>query len=149
MFKGGFNFDKVRRNFERFKTDIPLVAANTAQNYFVKTFTDQGFDGGSWKEVNRRIPGTSAYKYPKTRDLGRRTSPILVRTGRLRRAVSNSIKTATWDRIQLIVEAPGAKALNEGDDSINLDPRPFMKQSPILDKQIQAKIVKYMDKIWE
>lgn len=144
-----FNLKEVLENARKMKTELPLIIANQAQNFFVRTFTQQAFDGDKWKEVNRRIPGTNEYKYPKFKGLSRRTTPILVRTGRLRRGVSNSIKSATWDRIILMVEAPGAKALNEGDASRNLDPRPFMKSSPVLDQEIKGKIVKYVDRIWK
>ena len=143
-----FNFKEILANAAKMKTELPLVIANQAQNFFVRTFTQQAFDGAKWKEVNRRIPGTNEYKYPKFKGLSRRTTPILVRTGRLRRGVSNSIKTATWDRIVLMVEAPGAKALNEGNPDNNLDARPFMKGSPVLDQEIKQKIVKYVDKVW-
>jgi len=143
-----FNLKEVFARFEKLKTELPRVVANQAQNYFVRAFTAQAWDGDRWKEVNRRIPGTPEYKYPKFKGLSRRTTPILVRTGRLRRSVSNSIKIARWDRIQLIAEAPGAIALNEGNPERNLEARPYMKQSDILDQEIRAKITKYVDKIW-
>lgn len=143
-----FNLKEVFDRFTRLKKELPRVIANQAQNYFVRAFTSQAWDGDKWKEVKRRTPGTPEYKYPKFKGLSRRTTPILVLSGRLRRAVSNSIKIARWDRIQLLVEAPGAIALNEGDESRNLDARPYMKHSDILDAEIQAKITKYVDKIW-
>ena len=44
-----FNFDRVVKNMEQLKRELPPVLANQAQNYFVRTFTAQGFAGKSWK----------------------------------------------------------------------------------------------------
>ncbi len=143
-----FGFQRVLANVERMKKELPFVVANQAQNFFVRRFTLQSWDGSAWKEVKRRIEGTPEYKYPKYKGLSRRTSPILVRTGRLRRAVSNSIKEATWERVLLVVEAPGAAALNDGAPENNLEARTYMKHSPLLDAEIKVKIIKYVDKVW-
>lgn len=143
-----FNFKLVLEKVLQTKKDLPLIIANQAQNYFVRAFTLQGWDGDGWQEVKRRQEGTPEYKYPKFKGLSRRTTPILVRTGRLRRSVSNSIKLATWERILLVAEAPGAAAHNDGDPKINLPRRHFMGNSPILDAEIKAKTTKYFDKVW-
>lgn len=144
-----FHFDKLKVNLLRIKQELPIILANQAQNYFVASFTNQGWDGTGWKEVNRRQPGTDEYKYPKFKGLSRRTSPILVRTGRLRRAVSNSIRSATFQSIRLVVDLPYAAAQNEGDSSINLPRRHYMGNSPILVEKQKAKIKQYINKTWQ
>lgn len=143
-----FNFARIYENAQRMKAELPKVLANQAKNYFVRSFTLQAWDGAAWKQVKRREPGTPEYKYPKFKGLSRRTSPILVRTGRLRRAVSDSIKIATWERILLVVEAPGAAAHNDGDASRNLAKRHFIGNSPLLDKELKEKALQYYEKIW-
>lgn len=129
--------------------ELPVILANQAQNYFVASFTKQGWDGVGWKEVKRRQEGTSEYKYPKLKGLSRRTSPILVRTGRLRRAVSNSIKSETFQSVRLVVDLPYAAAQNDGVSGHNLPRRHFMGNSPILRDQQQLKIKSYINKTWQ
>lgn len=109
-----FNFDQVKQNLERTKRELPVRLAKQAENYFTASFTKQGFDGKKWKEVNRRIPGTYEYKYPKSKGLTRRTKPILIGSGALRRAVSNSIRNATFELVELQVDLPYAQIHNQG-----------------------------------
>jgi len=144
-----FHFNRLRTNLLRMKSELPVILANHAQNYFVSSFTKQGWDGQQWKEVNRRTPGTDEYKYPKLKGLSRRTSPILVRTGRLRRAVSNSIRSATFQSVRLVVDLPQANAINEGDSKINMPRRRFMGNSPKLVEEQKQKIKKYINKSWQ
>lgn len=144
-----FHFDLLRINLLRMKQELPVILANHAQNYFVATFTKQAWDGTSWREVKRRQEGTNEYKYPKLKGLSRRTSPILVRTGTLRRAVSNSIRSATFQSVRLVVDLPYAAAQNDGVPEHNLPRRHFMGNSPILRDQQVAKIKKYINKTWQ
>jgi phage gpG-like protein len=132
---------------QQLKTQLPVILANQAQNYFTDSWRQQGWDGAAWEIPKRRIKDTPEWKYPKKKDLGRRTRATLVKTGRLRRAVSNSIRQATFDRVRLVVAVPYAAAHNEGTDKI--PKREFMGDSPLLrQKQIQT-IQKEIDKIWQ
>lgn len=135
-----FKFDRVLQNMEQLKRELPPVLANQAQNYFVQAFTAQGLGGKKWKEVQRRIPGTKAYKYPKNKGLSRRTKPILVETGKLRRAVSNSIRQAQFDKIRLVVDLPYADRQNQD--------RPFMADTNELRSKQRTTIINYIDKVW-
>lgn len=146
--QNGFHFDRLKANLSRVKHELPPILANQAQNYFVASFTKQAWDGVGWREVKRRQEGTDEYKYPRFKGLSRRTSPILVRTGRLRRAVSNSIKSATFQSVRLVVDLPQANAINEGDSTINMPRRRYMGNSPILMQQQKEKIKQYIDKVW-
>ncbi len=140
-----FKFGAMKAKIVRLKKELPIILANNAQNYFVQSFTNQGWDGSAWKEVNRRIEGTKEYKYPKSKDLGRRTRPILIGKGstKLRRAVSNSIRNKTWPIVRLLVDLPYAKRHNEGLDG--MPKRTFMKNSPQLERQQKEKIKLFMD----
>ena len=140
-----FLFGQLLKNLQTMKGEIPVILANQAQTFFTRTFTNQGWDGQPWQQVKRRIEGTPEYKYPKTKGLSRRTSPILVRTGTLRRAVSNSIRSATFQSIRLVVDLPYAYNQNEG---VTIPKRHFMGNSPLLEQQQVLKIKQYIDKAW-
>ena len=146
-----FHTGKILENIKKMKADVPTKLANMTQRFFLESFTNQGWsgDGGlnKWKEVKRRQPGTPEYKYPKTKQLSRRTSPILVRTGKLRRAVSNSIRLATFEKIRLIVPLDYAKYQNDGTNHIAK--RKFMGDGPELRKRQRALILNEMGKIWQ
>ena len=141
-----FGFDRVRNNMEQVKRQLPTMLDNQAVNEFSDNFNKQGFEGQKWKEVNRRIPGTKEYKYPKTKGLSRRKKPILVGTGRLRRAVANSKKIATWQLIKLEVNLPYAANQNDG---ITLPKRQYMGDSARLRAKQKQLIEKTIDKIWQ
>ena len=67
--------------------------------------------------------------------------------GRLRRAVANSVRQATFEKTKLIVAVPYAKYLNEGTDTI--PQYQFMGDNPILRAKQIAVIKKYIDRIWK
>ena len=76
-------------------------------------FRKQGFDDFSvnkWQEVQRRIPGTKAYKYPKQRDLGRRTRRINNKTGLLQGSIR--VTSAVFNRIAVGTNVPYAEYVN-------------------------------------
>lgn len=113
-----FKFDRVIANTEVMKRTLPVMLGNQGTNFFIRTFDRQGFDDNGlqkWKEVKRRQQGTPEYKYPKNKGLSRRTRPIEVgETGRLRRAVSASLRQATFNRIRWVVPLKYAAIQNEG-----------------------------------
>lgn len=144
-----FHTAQILNNLNKVKKTLPVVLANQAQNFFVDSFKNQGWTDVSkqnWKEVNRRIPGTKEYKYPKTKGLSRRTKPILTASGKLRRAVGSSIRSATFERIALIVPLNYASYHNEGTDDIAK--RQFMGDSKAL-REMQIKTLNQtIDGIW-
>lgn len=137
-----FHFGKLKQDLEQLKRELPLVIANQAQNFFLSSFKRQGWEDNSfvaWEEVQRRLKDTNAYKYPKKKKLSRRTKPILVMTGRLRRAVANSIKYAANGRVLLQVNksaVPYAEYQNNGTKRIKA--RKFMGDSAKL-RRMQRK----------
>jgi phage gpG-like protein len=151
MTESKFNFARIQANLEKVKEEAPTVLSNHAKNYFASSFVKGGFDQGEkpWKEVKRRIPGEKAYKYPKSKGLGRRTRAILVKSGRLRRAVQNSIRSARWNRVQLLVDVPYAKFHNVGDRKAHLPRRQFMGKSRKLNAQLLTKFKKLVNRIWK
>ena len=97
--------------------------------------------------MKRRQDGTPENKYPKRKGLSRRTKPILVGTGALRRAVSNSIRSATFNSIRLVVDLPYAIAQQYGTEHI--DARPYMGDNAELRDQQRKTIMKTVDRIWQ
>lgn len=146
-----FHTGRILDNIKKMKSDAPVKLANMTQRFFLSSFTDQGWNGDSglnkWKEVQRRIPGTSEYKYPKTKQLSRRTSPILVRTGKLRRAVSDSIRLATFEKIRLTVPLEYGKYQNDG--TSHMVKRKFMGDGPVLRKKQRELIINEVSKVWQ
>lgn len=151
-----FNFEQVKTNLERSRHELLDKLSAQAQSYFVMSFKNQGFDGKDWKNVQRRIEGTKAFKYPKKRGLQRRTSPILVgagfgkRGGSLSLAVSTmargSNRQMTADSFRMVVDVPYAGYLNEGTDK--MVKRQFVGQTAELTAMQNDKINEVISRIW-
>lgn len=144
-----WDFQQVKANIKSAKRDMPRKLANQARNYFVSSWTKQGWDGQPWKQVQRRTPGTRAYRYASPAD---RTRAILVGSGsgRLRRAVSNSIRKADFGLIKLAVgdqEADYAGYHNKGTEKI--PKRQFMGQTRALTQMQKKMIDSYFIKVWK
>jgi len=150
-----FNFGQVIKNIEAVKKDLPRLMANDAQNYFLASFRKQSFGGKSWAQVQRRIPGTAEYKYPKTKGLARRTKPINILTGKMRRAVSNTAASARISysqynfKVTMTVSnstVPYAGYINDG--TSKMVSRPFMKGTPELTRILRNRVNNYINKVW-
>lgn len=102
---------------DKVKKTLPVLLANQAQNFFVASWKKQGWDD---KTIQR---------WPKRKDNGPRSKgrAILVKSGKLRRAVGQSIRVKTFEKIQLVVALPYAAVHNEG----YVGPRKAHKRSVI------------------
>lgn len=149
MAADNFGFVQALGKFKDLRRESLVLLSNQAQNYFVKSFTNQGFNGEGWKEVNRRIEDKPAYKYPKKKGLSRRTKPILIGSGDLRRQVAGMAKTAqiTDDNLRMIVDLPYAARHNEG--LKGMPKRQFIEQTSELTKMQNDKIKQILDKLWQ
>jgi phage gpG-like protein len=114
MAQSKFKFEEIIGRYKSVSLNMMREIAMAHKNYFLQSFKRQGWDGKQWQEVNRRIPGTKEYKYPKNKGLRRRTREILVGTGQLRRQVNSSIKLYNSNRIIFIVDLPYAAIHNDG-----------------------------------
>ncbi len=99
-----FGFDKVLNNMERLKKTLPVLLANQAQNFFVDSWRKQGWDDGSVQKWQPR-------KVTNKKNQGR---SLLVKSGALRRAASQSIRSQTFSLIRLTVALPYAAVHNDG-----------------------------------
>jgi hypothetical protein len=145
-----FNFAQIKANLALTKRVLPIVLAKQAENHFTEAFAKGGLDEYKWSEVNRRIRGTREYRYPSKPKASSRTSPILVRTGNLRRKVSRSIKVQSWPTVKLQVDTGGkynyAEAVFKG--TSNMPARPNLVQTKVLTTMQNQLITTEVDKIW-
>lgn len=146
-----FNFAQVRERMLQVKKEMPLILANQAKNDFVGNFDRQGFDGENWGEVQRRIPDTPAYKYPKDKDPGRHTRNILQGkgSGRLRKDVANSVESGypIEGGYVGIVKNEYGQYHNTGTDK--LPKRQFVGFTPTLVKAMRDKLTTALNDIWK
>lgn len=114
MAQNPFKFGVIVKRYNSVSLDMMREIAMANKNYFLQSFKNQGWEGKRWQEVNRRIPGTKEYMYPKNKGLRRRTREILIGRGQLRRQVNSSIKLMNRSRIIFIVDLPYAAIHNNG-----------------------------------
>ena len=127
-----FNFGEIARKIK--SIDLSLDMANTAKNDFLNNFKTQSFNGTAWK------------KRKSTKDAGRN---LLVKSGRLRRDVSNSVSTGHKNSnfsYTLVVNNPYAGFNNEGTNK--MPQRQFVGMTPELNKKLLLKISQRLNKAW-
>jgi len=140
-----FNFQRVIANLDKVKNTLPKVLANETKNYFVGEFNNQQWNGEKWKPSKRQE------NPKKTRD----TAATLVQSGTLRRAVINSLQSATFEKIYFEVkDVDYAKVHNDGlragrGAGFQMPKRQFMGQTRKLGDIQRAVIDKTIDKIWQ
>mgnify|MGYP001144445067 CR=1 FL=1 len=93
-----YSWRDLRHRLDRVRIRLPQAMADAARNFFVDSFTKQGWDTGH---------GIKKWK-PRKKSDGRRRRAILVKTGRLRKSIR--IRRATFRRITIAAEAPYAAA---------------------------------------
>ena len=130
------------------KAELPKVVANESKNFFLSSFKNQGFTNTGpvpWQEVKRRLPGAPVNK----KDPGAKTRAILQGkgSGQLRRAVTNSIQSATFDLITLRVKVPYADYLNDG--TSKMPQRQFIGNSQVLEDQHRKTITDHFNKAFK
>lgn len=152
-----FGFDKMIKSMDRVKKSLPRKVGNQATRFFVDSFNKQGWTNVSfqkWEEPQRRRAGFDAYKYPKNKDLGRRTRPILIgksggtKSGshiHLRQSVNTSMKKATWNEILFVVPQKYARRHNEGLD--DMPQRKFIGNSATLMRSIKKNVNREIKKV--
>lgn len=99
-----YSWRELRHRLDRVRIRLPQAMADAARNFFVDSFTKQGWDTGH---------GIKKWK-PRKKSDGRRRRAILVKSGRLRKSIR--IRRATFRRITIAAEAPYAAAHNFGVD---------------------------------
>jgi len=144
----GDTFKKKLEAFNALKQNLPKLLGTEAKNNFQDNFTKQGFEGDKWTEVQRRIEGTNAYKYPKTTGLGRRTKAILSGTGKLKKDIQ--VKTTSFGKTIVGTSSLTSKYAtfhNEGED--NIPQRQFIGRSKNLEKKLKHIINTELKKLFK
>lgn len=135
-------FDKeIQGLIPKRKKELKVAAVkigNAAANVFAENFDNQGFGTEHWKEVKRRIPGTPEYKYPKAKQLSRRLSNILVRTGKLKKAVQGSFKgiSERSNSVEVNMEVNNDYAEFHQDGTEHIPQRKFIGETAKLDDKV-------------
>ena len=137
-----FNFDRIKANLEKAKQHLPVKVANATVNYFANSWKRQGFGNESWKARKKETKKTQG-------------KAILVGNGSLRKAVQGSLRLATWDKIEMVVDVSDrskngfnyAIVHNNGDK--NTPKRQFMGDNPELRKLQIKTYMDAIDKIWK
>ena len=135
-----FNFNRVLQNLEKVKSDLPVLLSNEAKNFFSGSWKNQGF-------TNSSLQSWAPRKKETKKTVGK---SIMVGTGKLRRAVQDSVREKTWSKIRLVIDGssiPYAKRHNEGLDG--MPKRQFMGDSKELRKIQRKTITKTVDKIFK
>ena len=133
-----FGFDRVLRNIEQVKRDLPPILANDGQRFFYDSWQKQGWDDGT-------VKGWKPRKKETKRTAGKQ---ILVASGDLKRAVNNCIKSVTPNGVRFAVDnVDYAGYVNDGTGKMVA--REFMGPSKTLDKIIKNRITQVIDKIWQ
>jgi len=143
----GDTFKKKLEAFNALKQNLPKLLGTEAKNNFQDNFTKQGFEGDKWTEVQRRIEGTNAYKYPKITGLGRRTKAILSQTGKLKKDIQ--VKTTSFGKTVVgtsSITEDYAMAHNEGTAAI--PQRKFIGGSQNLTNKMKEIIFKELKKLF-
>lgn len=156
--QGRWRFDEALRNLKSVEMRVPGLLARQAQDYFTNSFRKSRLgEEYKWPEVQRRIAGTKAYKYPPkgSRLTAWRHNPILVGNAVLMKKVASSIREVSWRRIRLVVDGlEYAEIHNEGGyagrgHKARIPKRSYMKQTrELTNKQIDL-IKRETIKIWD
>lgn len=152
MAQNPFKFGVIVKRYDSVTLDMMREIAMAHKNYFLQTFRNQGWGGKRWAEVNRRIPGTKEYMYPKNKGLRRRTREILIGKGQLRRQVNSSIKLVNRSRVIFMVDLPYAQIHNDGGRMRNgakMAKRQYMGQNRETDNLTKSIIKKYVNKTFK
>lgn len=137
MQESKFNIQGKIDKLNAAKVELPRLLANTGQTFFQLNFDKQQWDGRHWAP---RKEGTWYARKMAGHAI------LVGRSGDLRRAMQDTIKSADWDKIVWAVkDVPYAKYVNEGTDK--MPKREFMGFNEDLLKKVKQKITNEFDKI--
>ena len=147
--------DQFGELFDRYGLTI---VGNVAVSWFKKNFQNQSWGRVRWKEVQRRTPGTKAYKYNAKHHPARTTRRILTGdTGDLGRSIEireakNGSVTIWTNPSTFGSKEPYGRVHNEGlragrGKGFTMPRRQFMGEDPELDELIIKKLEEKLSQI--
>jgi phage gpG-like protein len=150
---------EMREQFgELFDRHGLLIVGNAAVSWFKKNFQNQAWGRVKWREVQRREPGSKAYKYNAKHHPSRTTRKILTGdTGDLGRSIEiMEAKDGTvtiWTNPSMFrSKEPYGRVHNEGlragrGSGFTMPRRQFMGENPELNDIIVKKLQEQLEKI--
>lgn len=134
------------------------IVGNVAVSWFKKNFQNQAWGRVKWKEVQRRQPGSKAYKYNAKHHPARTTRKILTGdTGDLGRSIEireakNGSVTIWTNPSAFGSKEPYGRVHNEGlragrGSGFTMPRRQFMGEDPELDALIVSKLEEKLKQI--
>ena len=135
-----------------------MIVGNVAVSWFKKNFQNQAWGRVKWKEVQRRQPGSKAYKYNAKHHPARTTRKILTGdTGDLGRSIEireakNGSVTIWTNPSAFGSKEPYGRVHNEGlragrGRGFTMPRRQFMGEDPELDALIVSKLEEKLKQI--
>jgi len=145
--KGSFNINKSIARFQRLKPRLPRQIANQALNFFGKSFRQGGFADKVFKRWPKRFKRLSRLRSSRTI----KEAATLVKSGHLRGAWA--VLSASFSKISVGTRGVRyARRHNEGlTDRLGrkMPKRKFIGKSTILERKLERRIVKEIDKTFK
>ena len=148
-----FNLKKLGkwREWKRYKRQIPKLVANDGVHIWLDSFKKEGFVTDpfeKWKDNARSTKNKKIAKgFSKNAKKGKKKLQILVESGDLKRAVSDSVHKAKWNKVEWRVKGiPYAEYHNEGTGKDVV--RRFMGHSKVLDDKVYKRLKK-LDRLFK
>ena len=147
--KGSFGFDKMQKQMDRLKNDLPVILANEAQNHFLEGFEKNGgqtdASAGGWRP---RRPARS--RKARQRNKGRN---ILVESGDLRADIKRRYTSfrrtvvGTKNIPYAAIHNEGLQGRAYGKYNFRMPKREYIGKSRKLDKKSTFTINRELNKI--
>ena len=147
---GSFKLKLTKRLFKAQKRTLPVILGKVAKNFFLATFRKGGFTDVGFKRWT-----------PRRKRLGKgRTSPTLkeattlTKSGRLKRSIK--VRPATFKRIRIFTNLVyaaihnfGLQGLAFGKHRFKMPERPFIKDSKVLERELERRAFREIDKVFK
>ena len=147
---GSFKFKITKRLFKEQKRTLPVILGKEAKNFFLDSFRRMGFTDFNLK---RWIPRRKRISKGRTSDT-LTESATLVQTGRLRRSIR--VGTATFRLTKIFTNLRYAAIHNFGlqgrafgKHSFKMPEREFIGNSKVLERKLEKRIFKEINKVFK
>ena len=147
---GSFKFRLTKRLFASQKRTLPIVLGNIAKNFFLEAFRKGGFTDVGFKRWDRRRKRLGRGRVSR-KDMEPST---LVLTGKLKRSIR--VRPATFRITRIFTNVVyaaihnfGLQGIAFGKHPFEMPERPFMRDSRTLERKLERRIFKEMDKVFK
>lgn len=147
---GSFKIKLTKRLFKSQKKTLPIVLGNIAKNFFLDTFRKGGFTDIGFKRWSRRKK-----RLPRGRFSPTLTEPAtLVKRGTLRRSIK--ARPTTFRKIRIFTNLVyaaihnfGLKGKAFGKHPFKMKERKFIRDSRVLERKLEKRVLKEIDKVFK